>query len=119
MKHELKAFPINYFVDPEKFVKRYENRCIAFVGSTSPQEGAMGIVYQISPTLHVFARLFNWIEQEKVRSYLMLTVAFRNEADYIQFFDDNKDLRMTGDTEQRMAGFAGLKEDSPPIGFGV
>lgn len=55
--------------------------------TANPQDGAMNIIYQISPTFHVLARLYHWIEQEKVMAYLMLTCAFQNQEEYLKFFD--------------------------------
>lgn len=112
MRHELRAYPINYFVDPVAFAKKYAKKCIAFVGTASPQDGAMNIIYQISPTFHVLARLYHWIEQEQVRAYLMITCAYRDQADYLEFFDENKELRMKGNTEDRQAGFGAVMQSS-------
>lgn len=105
MRKKLRAYPINYFVDPVAFTKKYAKKCIAFMGTMSPQDGSMNMVYQISPTLHILARLYHWIEQDKVRAYLMLTCAYRDQAEYLKFFDENKSLRLTGDTEEKSMGF--------------
>lgn len=113
MKTDLRAYPINYFVDPVAFTKKYAKKCIAFMGTMNPQDGSMNMVYQISPTFHVLARLYHWIEQDKVRAYLMLTCAFRDQDEYLKFFDENKTLRLTGDTEEKPLGFhPGSRTDS-------
>ena len=105
MRYELRAYPINYFVDPVAFTKKYTKKCITYVGTTNPQDGAMNIIYQISPSFHVLARLYHWVEHSEVRAYLMLTCAYRDHADYLAFFDENRALRLVGNTEERMAGF--------------
>lgn len=117
MRQDLRAFPITYFVDPEKFFDKYGNKCIAYTGSTDPREGAMQIVFQLSPEFHVLARLYNWIEKEEVKAYLMLTVVFRNHDDFVEFFDSNKEIRLTGNTEanQHIGFAAGLKTDAPGL----
>lgn len=112
MRRELRAYPVNYFVDPAMFVKKYAEKCVTFIGTSSPQDGSMHIIYQISPTLHVLARLYNWVEHEKVRSYLMLTCAYRHQTEFLKFFDDNKSLRLTGNTEERHAGFGAEMQSS-------
>ena len=116
MQTEMKAFPVNYFMDPHKFVKKYEKNCVTFLGTTDARDGSMQIIYQISPTFHVLARLFHWMEQEEVKSYLMLTVAFRDMKEFSEFFDENKDLRLTGNTEDRVTGFGGLMNKGD-VGF--
>lgn len=57
MRKEIRVFPLSYFVDPEAFMKKYAKKCVSFIGSGHPQEGAIHIVYQMSPTMHVLARL--------------------------------------------------------------
>lgn len=105
MENELKAFPVSYLVDPVGFVKKYSKKCVAFIGTSSAQDGAFNIIYQISPTLHVLARIYHWIEHDDVRAYLALTCAYRSEEEYLKFFDDNKSFRLTGNTEERLTGF--------------
>lgn len=105
LRTETRAFPINYFVDPEEFIQKYQKKCIAYVGVNSPNEGVCHIIYQISPDLHVLAKLFNWVENEKVVAYLGLICVYRHHEDLIQFFDDNKNLRLSGNTEEKTVGF--------------
>jgi hypothetical protein len=111
MRHELRAFPINYFVDPVQFVKKYSKKCVSMIGTTNPQDGAFNLIYQISPTLHILARIYHWMEQEKVRAYLMLTCAFRDQEEFNAFFEDNIPLRMIGNTEDKPTGFGGYKDN--------
>lgn len=66
--------------------------------------------------LHVLARLYHWIEHDKIRAYLMLTCAYRDQEEYLKFFDDNKALRLTGNTEEKTLGFhSGCRSDSVGI----
>jgi len=116
MRQELRAFPINYFVNPVAFTKKYAKKCVAFTGTGNPQEGALNIIYQISPSFHVLARLYHWVEHSEVRAYLMLTCAYRDHDDYLAFFDENRSLRLVGNTEERMAGFNPNLHTSPDIG---
>jgi len=106
MRQELRAYPLTYLVDPVLFVKKYSKKCVSYMGTASPQDGSMNIVYQISPTLHVLARLFQWIEHDAAKAYLTVTCAFRTHEEYLDFFDNNRDIRLTGNTEdERIAGF--------------
>ena len=117
LQTEMRAFPVNYFIDPHKFIKKYEKRCVTFLGTSDVRDGAMQIIYQISPTFHVLARLYHWIEQEEVKSYLMITAAFKDMKEFSKFFDENKDLRLVGNTEERATGFAGFASTSNSMGF--
>ena len=113
MRHELRAFPINYFVDPEKFMKKHAKSCVGYAGSSEPREGAMQVVFQLSTEFHVLARLYNWVEKEEVKAYFMLTVVYRNHKDFTEFFDDNKELRLTGNTDDKgHVGFAAAADDA-------
>jgi hypothetical protein len=107
MRRELKAYPINYFVNPVDFAKKYAKNCVTFTATANPQDGVMHLIYQISPTFHVLARLFHWVEHDEVRAYLMLTCAYQKHEDFLSFFDDNKSLRLVGNTEDRITGFVG------------
>ena len=73
----------------------------------------MQIVFQVSPEFHVLARLYNWIEKEEVKAYLMLTVVYRNHKDFTEFFDDNKEIRLSGNTDDKKhVGFAAAAEEA-------
>lgn len=117
MRRKLRAYPVNYCVDPVGFTKKYASKCIAFTGTLNPQDGAMNVIYQISPTLHVLARLFHWVEHEKVRAYLMLTCAYESQDEFLAFFDDNTSLRLTGNTEERAAGFGAIMDEQEDSGI--
>lgn len=109
LKTDLKAFPLSYCINPVEFAKKYVKKCVTFLGTSNPQDGNLLIIYQITPTLHVLARLYQWIEHDgEVRAYLMVTCAYRDHDEYLTFFDDNKTLRLEGDTEKRVAGFGSL-----------
>lgn len=112
LNKELKVLPITYFIDPEKFSKKYAKKCVSFAGTTNPQEGAFQVIYQISPTFHVVARLFQWIEHEEVKAYFTLMAAYKSFVDYNTFFDENTSLRITGNSEERIVGF-----NDNPLGF--
>lgn len=105
MAYELRIMPITYFIDPVKFSKKYAKKCITFTGTSNPQDGAFNVIYQISPTLHVLARLFQWVEQEEIRAYYTLMTAHKYFEEYMAFFDENKLLRLEGNTEERIVGF--------------
>ena len=115
MRTGLHAYPLTYFVEPVAFMRKYQEKCITFLGSGNPNDGAMTIIYQISPTLHVLARLYHTIEHEKVQAYLMLTTVYENMEDYNLFFDENKELRLTGNTEEKIGFKRGLDTS---VGFG-
>lgn len=108
MRKDIRVFPVNYCVEPIRFLQKYEKRCVAFVGTPSPQEGVMNIVYQLSPTFHVLARFYHWIENDEVLAYLMLTCAYKEYNDFLEFYDDNISLRMVGNSEEKPLGFGGI-----------
>ena len=116
MRTELHAYPVTYFVEPIAFMKKYQKKCITFLGSGNPNDGAMNIIYQISPTLHVLARLYHNIEHDKVQAYLMLTTIYEKLDDYNSFFDENKSFRLTGNTEDKIGFKSGGMDTS--VGFG-
>lgn len=111
IRTDLRSFSLNYFVDPEAFVKKYQKKCVTYLGTTNPNDGAVHIIYQISPEFHVLARLFHWIENEEIVAYLTLTCVYRNLSDYMEFFDENKNLRLTGNTDERTVGFRPVSEE--------
>lgn len=112
MRTNIRIFPINYYVDPEVFAKKHEKQCISFAGVSNPQEGAITVVYQLSPTLHVLARLFHWVENDIVRAYFALVCVYRDQDEYLKFFDETKRFRLKGNTEEKSLGFQGFA--SPP-----
>lgn len=115
MRTGLHVYPLTYFIDPIAFMTKYRDNCITYLGSGNPSDGAMNIIYQMNPDLHILARLYHWIEHEKVRAYLMLTVVYRELDDYNRFFDENKILRLTGNTEECIGFKSGMDTS---VGFG-
>ena len=109
---EYRIFPVPYYIEPLPFFKKYKERCVCYwAGSDPAKEGSLGIVYQLSPRLHVWARLHNWIEDEgnTIIFHLTVVVAFTQHDDFIKFLDDNYELRKTGNTEDiKPKGFGGL-----------
>jgi len=108
LKTEGKVFPINYLINPSEFVKKYHKKCVAFFPSNDPKDGMVQIIYQISPNFHVFARLYNWIEQENMESYLSIVVVFEKKEDFVNFYDENKPMRLSGNTYKKLAGFSNI-----------
>lgn len=102
---------VHSFVDPIKFLKHFEKKCVTYYTPPKVEEGPYKIIVQVSPTLHVESTLWMWIEREELQSYLSLVVCFHKEAEYAKFLDIIAEFVMTGDTEKPTSGgfgFGGL-----------
>lgn len=108
MQESIKSTRIPFVVDPNKFVKEYANKCVAYANTNKPEDGLQRIIYQISPTLHLETALYVWVENEEVNAYLAMLACFKTEKELKHFFDDIRPMKMTGDTEETRikAGFA-------------
>lgn len=110
-----KVFNLTYMVNAEKFVQKYKDKFVFLIPLTNPNEGVAGFVYQMSPDLFLFGRLYTWIEHEKLNSYMVCQIYFHNLEDYMKFYDDNIELRLSGNTEER-TGFNPNSNAGLPFG---
>lgn len=103
--HDMEKFKlsrIGFAIDPEKFIKKYENCCVTYNAPARLEDGLQRIIYQIFPTLHVELGLWVWIEHDNIQSYGSLLTCYHNEEEYAKFVDEiyNK-MKREGDTEEK------------------
>ena len=98
-------FPLVYFVDPAKFLERHKNNIVCFCPSEKPEDGTMSVILQISPEFHVSGRIYAWIENNRINSYITPLTMFKDVKDYLQFSKDNEDLKRIGNTQEREMGY--------------
>lgn len=101
---------LGFAVNLEKFVKKYKDHCVSFSAGGKPEEGIQRIVYQISPTLHVEATVWMWMENDILQSYASLIACYHKEDEFLHFFDAVYSIRKEGNTEEKetAGGFANL-----------
>lgn len=108
--NSVKFLRIPFMVDPASFSNVYKNQCVAYCCPSDSKDGLHRVIYQISPTLHLEAALWIWVENENVCSYMSLFTCFKEEKELSKFFNDILPMRRMGNTEENpMSGFAGLK----------
>jgi hypothetical protein len=93
-----------FLVDPKKFVKKYKDVCITYNAPSRPEDGFQRIIYQISPTLHVEAALWLWIEHEILQAYILTFSCYHEEIEYLEFLDEIYKMRREGNTEEKAPG---------------
>lgn len=107
----VKIIRVPFTLDPAEFTKQYKKHCVAYACPAKPEDGVHRIIYQISPTLHIEAALWIWIENKQLQSYLSMFVCFKDDKELMKFLKDVLPMRRTGDTEEHpMKGFAGLMQ---------
>lgn len=99
---KVKIARVPFAVIPHDFVKKYKDCCVTYNAPTKPDEGLQRIIYQFSPTLHLEASLWIWIENKILQSYVMMTVCYHEEKEYLAFIDDLYTIRREGNTEDKM-----------------
>ena len=101
---------VHMFIDPVKYLKHFEKKCVTFYTPPKVEEGSYKIIHQISPTLHVESTLWMWVEREEIQSYLSLVACLHKDSEYVKFLDVIDEFAMTGDTEKPITngfGFSG------------
>ena len=103
-----------FAVDPEKLAKKYKDCCVAYNAPSKPEDGVQRVIYQISPTLHMEAALWIWVEQEELNSYAGVFICYRNDEEYHEVMDELYKMRKEGKTDERRKnpGFADFLDKS-------
>ena len=86
-------------IDAEKFVAKYEDKCVNFYSPMKPEDGYMRIIYQISPTLHMEMGYWIWMETHTIHSYLMPVICYSNRKEYDNFKLSIQKFIKIGDTQ--------------------
>jgi len=92
-------------LDPVAFVKKYSEKCIAVNPPARPEDGMQRMIFQISPTLHIEAGLWAWVENNELHSYLGMMICHKTDEELTEFLTEVEPLRRTGNTEERNTGF--------------
>lgn len=103
----VKLSKVSFAVNPEKFSKKYQGQCVTYNTPVKSEDGFQRVIYQITPTLHVEAGYWIWMEHDMVQSYVSLFVCYHNEGEYSDFINEIWKMRQEGDTEDKpnQAGF--------------
>lgn len=107
---QIKILRIQFACDPSKFAKHYQEKCVAYCSPARQEDGFQRIIYQISPTLHVEAAYWSWVENENAQAHLTLMAYFHDTKEFTEFLDTVYEFRCTGNTEDKPTptGFAGF-----------
>ncbi len=93
-------------IDPELFVKKYSDNCVAIIPPMHPTEGLGRVIFQLSPTLHLESMTTAWVENNELQSYLSMFVCHKTDAEMTELLEVLSTMRRTGNTEERTgAGF--------------
>jgi len=103
----IKITRVFFQLDPVAFVEKYAKQCVTYNAPVKQEDGIQRVIYQISPTLHVEAAFWVWMEQEVIQSYAALFACYHDEAEYGKFLEELYPIRRIGNTE-----------DTAPKGFG-
>ena len=107
----IKVLRVPFVVDPAKFVFTYKKHCVAYACPAKAEDGVHRIIYQISPTLHLEAALWVWVENKDTNAYLSMFICFKEDKELIKFFTEVTPIRKTGNTEEnKLKGFAGFAD---------
>ncbi len=98
--HRYKYLSIPYFMKPDDFLKKYKDNCIIFSSPSNPQEGTMAFIHQINPRVHLFSRLYCFIDKNKVHGYIVSGCLYKDYNEAIKFIDQSFDLAQTGSTDE-------------------
>lgn len=106
----VKATRTLFVVDPEKFSKKYSKYCVTYNNPLKPEEGYQRVIYQMSPTLHVEAVFFGWMEHDNINSYVGTLSYYNDEKEYASFIKEMYKIKLEGNTEDKPkpSGFAGF-----------
>lgn len=97
-----------FAIDLDKLVKKYKDCCVTHTSTIKPEDGVNRAIYQLSPTLHMEAAFFIWIEQEEISSYAGVFICYHNDEEYRGLLDELYKMRKEGNTDdkKKRAGFA-------------
>jgi len=107
----VKIARIPFAMNPSDFVKKYKDYCVTYNAPLKPEDGLQRAVYQISPTLHLEAAFWAWVENKIVNSYVMVLACYHDKEEYLKFVDGLYEFRRTGNTEDKLVtpGFMGMQ----------
>lgn len=107
---DISIIRLHLCIDPAEFTKQYKKHCVTYACPSKPEDGMHRIIYQISPTIHIEAALFIWVEKKKRQSYLSMFICYKDKKELIKFLEEIYPLRRTGDTSDasKEGGFGGL-----------
>jgi hypothetical protein len=111
----LKLRRIIFLVDPIKFAKKYKEFCVTYNAPVKAEDGFQRVIYQLSPTMHIEAAFYVWIEHKIVQSYVTPFVCHNVgvEKEYATLIKDLYKIRREGNTEDKPksigVGFAGFQ----------
>lgn len=111
---KIKLARVPFAINMDNFTEKYVKECVAYNSPSKPEDGFQRAVYQISPTLHMEAAFWVWVENDQVQSYMTAFCCYHDEKEYLKFLDGLYELRMEGNTEdsKKPKGFA------EGVGFG-
>ena len=98
---KLKLTRVPFAVDPEALVKKYKDACVTYNAPLKAEDGVQRVIYQISPTLHLEAAFWVWIENKILQSYASILICYHEEEEYLKFVDEMWTIRREGNTEDK------------------
>jgi hypothetical protein len=113
----VKVLRIPFSCDAPMFSSVFKKNCIAYCCPSDPEEGFHRAIYQISPTLHLEAAFWIWIQNEESQSYVSIMCCFQQERELEKFMHKICEYKKVGNTDDRSgtSGFAGLLQDKKSI----
>ena len=107
---KVKVSRVPFAMIPEEFTKKYKSFSVTYNAPVKPEDGIQRAIYQISPTLHLEAAFWAWIENKVINAYVMVIVCYHDEIEYLNFVDELYKMRRVGNTEDKSLppGFADL-----------
>jgi hypothetical protein len=115
---KVKIGRLGFALDPQLFVKKYKDCCVAYNAPLKVDDGIQRVIYQFTPTLHAEMALWIWVEHEVLQSYCSLFFCYNNEKEFSDFSDNlYEKMRREGNTEEnpKKSGFAALLEQAKAL----
>ena len=98
---KVKTSRITVALDPIALVKKYKSVCVTYNTPAKPEEGVVRVIYQVSPTMHMEAAFWIWVENNVVQSYAMVFACYNNEKEYLSLLKDLRPLYRSGDSADK------------------
>lgn len=97
-----------FLIDSAKFAEKYKKYCVTYNSPMKSEDGIQRAIYQLSPTLHLEAGYWIWVENEEVQAYASVFCCYHDETEYADFIEELYEIRQEGDTE---------KDSKRPVGL--